>query len=90
MKTKDLSSSLIGKRVRGEFTGVAYEGTIIGIIESSDHILNQVCTKGLKIQLDHPIQWGDDEYEVVESTARVIDDWGNLQHTELIPQNHEE
>lgn len=90
MNTKDVNNSLIGKRVKGKFTDITYEGTIIGILESRDPILGQVCTKGLKIQLDHPIQWGDDEYEVVESTARVIDDWGNLQHTELIPQNHEE
>lgn len=68
MKTKEINKSLIGKRVRGNFTDIAYEGTIIGILESRDPILGQVCTKGLKIQLDHPIQWGDDEYEIVEST----------------------
>lgn len=84
MKTNEINNSLIGKRVRGNFTEVAYEGTIIGIVEGRDPIHGQICTKGLKIKLDHSIQWGDDEYEVVESTARVMDDWGNLQHTELI------
>lgn len=84
MNTKDVNNSLVGKRVKGKFTDITYEGTIIGTVESRDPILGQVCTKGLKIRLDHPIQWGDDEYEVIESTARVKDDWGNLQHTELI------
>ena len=75
MKTIEINDSLIGKRVRGNFTDVAYEGTIIGIVECRDPIYGQISTKGLRVQLDYPIQWGDDEYDVVESTARVKDEW---------------
>lgn len=75
MKTKDVNKTLTGKRVKGIYTGLAYEGTVIGITENRDTYTGQLCSKGLKIELDHPIQWGDDEYNVIESTARVKDDW---------------
>ena len=36
MKTKDLNKTLVGKRVKGIYTGLAYEGTVIGITEDRD------------------------------------------------------
>lgn len=90
MKTSEVNQSLVGKRVKGIFIGLEVTGTIIGIVEDLSYPWkpeskdNQVCAKGVRIKLDNPVQWGDFWYKEYESTARVFDDWGNLQHTELI------
>lgn len=86
MKTSEINESLIGKRVSCVCIGVETTGTIIGIVEDyDDYSLDRpLCSKGVKIELDYPIIWGDDEYYQYESTARVSDDWGNLSHTRLI------
>lgn len=77
MKTADINEGLVGKKVKGIFTAKKVTGVIVKVIEGS-------YTKGVKICMDEPVRWGDDYYETYESTARKSDDWGNLQHTEII------
>lgn len=94
MKTTEINESLVGRRVKGVFTGIEVTGTITGIVEnySKSHpkqVANgspeyQVCSKGVTIQLDKPVRWGDDFYTCYESTSRVSDEFGNLKYTELI------
>lgn len=84
MKTTDITKELVGKRVKCITIGQEGVGTIIGIIEDHDPVTHKLCSKGVKIKLDKPVQWGDDLYDINESTARVSDDKGNLQFTELI------
>ena len=86
MKTSEVNENLIGKRVSCICLGVETKGTIIGIVEyhSSYSPNKPLCSKGVKIELDYPIQWGDDEYTEYESTSRVSDDFGNLSHTHII------
>lgn len=84
MKTKDIKPELIGKRVKCIAIGLPMEGVITDIIEEHDPVTGHLCCKGVKIKLDKSVQWGEYEYTDIESTARVSDDWGNLQHTELI------
>lgn len=92
MKTAEVNQNLVGRKVKGIFTGLKVTGTIVSIVEylsfpwkpKSDE--NKVCTKGVRIKLDEPVQWGDDFYTEYESTARVFDDWGNLQYTELLEE----
>lgn len=83
MRTRDVDESLIGLRVKGVFTGLKVTGVIYDIVEYRNE-QGRVCSKGVMIELDSPVNWGGDWYEAYESTARVEDDWGNLQHTELI------
>lgn len=77
MKTQEVNSSLIGRRVKGIFTAMEVMGTIIGIFENP-------YSKGVTIALDSLVQWGDDFYTKYDSTARIFDDWGNLSYTQLI------
>jgi hypothetical protein len=84
MKTSDITKELVGKRVKCITIGEKCEGTIIDIVEEHDPVTGKLCSKGVKIKLDKPVQWGDDLYDVNESTARVSDEQGNLQYTELI------
>ena len=84
MKTSEVNESLIGKRVKCVFTGLETTGTIIGIVEVHDPRSKELCSKGVKIKLDCPIQWGDYEYNEFESTSRVHDYWGNLSYTQII------
>ena len=76
MRTAEVNEQLVGKKVNGIFTAMPVTGTIIGIVEDK-------YIKGVKIKLDHAVQWGDDFYEDYESVARKCDDWGNLKHTVL-------
>ena len=94
MKTTEVNERLIGKRVRCIFTGLECTGTIMGVVEhySQNHPkrvaegepTQVLCSKGVRIKLDTPVVWGECTYHEYESTARVHDDWGNLQHTSLI------
>lgn len=77
MKTSEINSSLIGKKVECVFTGLKTTGTIINIIDEE-------YSKGVRIKFDEPINWGGDWYEEFESTARKSDEFGNLNHTKLI------
>ena len=86
MKTSQVNQTFVGKRVKGIFTGLEVTGTIIGIVEDHDPFSQgkPLCSKGVRIRLDEPVQWGEDLYKEYESTSRVHDDWGNLEYTELI------
>lgn len=77
MKTTEVNSSLIGKRVKGIFTALEVTGSITAIYEDE-------YSKGVEIKLDKPVVWGDYTYYKYTSTARKYDDWGNLKYTELI------
>lgn len=77
MKASEVNPSIIGQRVKGVFTAMAVTGTITEISEDE-------YTVSVHIALDKPVQWGDDEYTDYWSSARKADDWGNLQHTELL------
>lgn len=86
MKTSEVNESLIGKRVACVITGMQTTGTIIGVVHDYDKLSpdRPLCSKGVRIKLDYPTQWGDDEYDEIESTSRVSDDYGNLSNTHLI------
>ncbi|EFA98154.1 DUF7258 domain-containing protein, partial [Hoylesella timonensis] len=86
MKTSEVNESLIGKRVSCVFTGMQTTGTIIGIVHDYDKWSpnRPLCSKGVRIKLDYPIQWGDDEYDEIETTSRVSDEYGSLSKTHLI------
>lgn len=86
MKIEDLSQDLVGKRVKGVFLSWPVTGTITALVEHKDFMTNEVCTKGVRIQLDGPVQDGTGTYTEYESSARVYDGWGNLEHTELIEE----
>ena len=86
MKTRDLNKSLIGKRVKGVFLAMPVTGTIIDLVECVDFVSKEICAKGVKIRLDRPVVDGTGTYTEYESTARVFDDWGNLEYTELIEE----
>ena len=77
MKVQEVNQSIIGRKVKGIFTAMAVTGTITEINEDE-------YTVSVKIALDKPVQWGDDEYTEYWSSARKSDGWGNLQHTELL------
>lgn len=86
MKTSEVNESLIGKLVTCLITGIQTTGTIIGIVHYYDRLSpdRPLCSKGVKIKLDYPIQWGDDEYDEIESISRVLDEHGSLSNTHLI------
>lgn len=86
MKTSEVNESLIGKRVSCVFTGMQTTGTITGIVHDYDKWSSNrpLCSKGVRIKLDYPIQWGDDEYDEIETTSRVSDEYGSLSNTHLI------
>ena len=77
MTTSEINISLIGKRVKGNFTAMEVTGTVTEIIDT-EH------SAGVRIELDEPVQWGRCTYTHFDSTARKTDDWGNLEFTELI------
>lgn len=77
MKASEVNPSIIGRKVKGVFTATSVTGTITEVSEDE-------YTVSVKIALDKPVQWGDDVYTEYWSSARKSDDWGNLQHTELL------
>lgn len=86
MKTSEVNESLIGKRVTCLVSGIRTTGTIIGIVHYYDKWSSNcpLCSKGVRIKLDYPIQWGDDEYDEIESTSWIGDEYGSLSNTHLI------
>lgn len=78
MKVSEVSQSIVGRRVKGVFTAAPVTGVI-------DKIQETEYTIEVHIVLDKPIQWGDDQYTSYWSTARKEDGFGNLEHTELLP-----
>lgn len=77
MRTEEVSNELVGKKVECVFTGMKVTGVITGIVEDE-------YSKGVAVKFDKPVQWGDDMYTNMESTARKKDEAGNLQYTKLI------
>lgn len=77
MTTQEVNTSLIGRRVKGIFTGLEITGTITDIVDRGH-------AAGVEIKLDSPVQWGEHIYERYQSTSRKHDNYGNLRHTELI------
>ena len=84
MKTTEVNSSVIGKKVRGIFTGLVVTGTIIDTVEVRNPHNNELCAVGVRIKLDNGVAWGDCTYHEYESTARIHDEFGNLAHTTII------
>ena len=76
MKTTEVSIELIGKRVKGIYT-IEVTGTVSGVFENED-------VKGVEIELDRPVLWGDHAYSKYRSLSRKVDEFGNLEYTELI------
>lgn len=77
MKTSEVTNELVGKKVECVVTGLKVTGVVTGIIDEE-------YSKGVIIQLDTPVQWGDDLFTVHYSASRKSDDFGNLSHTHLI------
>ena len=84
MKTSEINNSIIGKRVNGIFLATPITGTITEIVEDYCPVTKVLCGKGVKIELDEPLHDGNDVYTSYESTARVYDDWGNLEYTKIM------
>ena len=84
MKTTEINNSIIGKRVKGMFTGLEVTGTINCIIKSHDPHTHELCAIGVEIKLDKNVTWGDCTYDKYISDARVHDEFGNLEYTHLI------
>lgn len=77
MTVEEVNKGLIGKRVSGIFTSMRVEGHVSEIIDNE-------YSKGVKIELDDPVNWGGYYYHSYTSTARKMDNWGNLKYTKLI------
>ena len=77
MKTSEINNELVGKRVKGVFTGMEVTGIIANIVDNKYSL-------GVEIVLDTPVNWGGDLYKKYQSTARRCDEFGNLKYTELI------
>ena len=77
MKIEQVNQSIIGRRVKGIFTGAQVTGTI-------DKVTETEYTVEVHIVLDSPVWWGDFEHTSYWSSARKFDGWGNLHHTEFI------
>lgn len=77
MKTIDINKALLGRKVKGIFTDLEVTGTIVGLVEEK-------YSKGVEIELDEPVNWGGILYERYQSTNRVYDEMGNLNHTILL------
>ena len=82
MKTTEVNDSIIGKRCKSIFTGLMVTGTIeeINITEHAAEV---------KVRFDEPHQWGNDMFEYDWSHARLHDEFGSLQHLEVIDNKYE-
>ena len=76
MKTNEINISLVGKKVSVMVTGMRVNGIITGIWEDE-------YASGVRVKHE-PVQWGEDSYTTLLSTARKCDNSGNLKYTELI------
>ena len=77
MRIQDVNPQIIGRRVKGVFTGADITGVI-------DRIADNDYTVEVHIVLDEPVRWGEDIYTSYWSWARKGDGWGNLSHTQFI------
>lgn len=76
MTTKEINISLVGKKVSVMVTGLRVNGVITDIWEDDYSV-------GVRVKHE-PVQWGEDYFTTLLSTARKCDNSGNLKYTELI------
>ena len=82
MKTTEVDKSLIGKHCKCIFTGLMVTGTI------EDTNITQYSA-AVKVRFDEPYQWGNEEYKFDWSSARLCDEFGSLQHLEIIDDKYQ-
>ena len=76
MKTSEVNTSLIGKKVEIMVTGLMVKGIVTAIYE---------CNHAKGIIVNHePVNWGNEIYTTSTSLSRKSDDWGNLEYAKLI------
>lgn len=76
MKTSEVNTSLIGKKVEIMVTGLMVKGIVTAIYE---------CKHSKGIVVNHePVNWGSEIYTTSTSISRKSDDWGNLEYAKLI------
>lgn len=82
MKPTEVTEELIGKRCKSIFTGMMVTGTIeeINITKYSAEV---------KVRFDEPQNWGGEVYEYDWSFGRFADDFGPLQHLEIIDDKYQ-
>jgi hypothetical protein len=73
MRISEVNPELVGKKVSFIFTGLKASGTIQSIYENE-------YVKGIEVNFDKPIQWGDNFYTQNTFTARLCDDFGSLKN----------
>ena len=76
MTTKEINISLVGKKVSVMVTGLRVNGVITDIWEDD-------YASGVRVKHE-PVQWGEDYFTTLLSTARKFDNSGNLKYTKLI------
>ena len=76
MTSNEINISLVGKKVSVMVTGMRVNGIITGIWEDE-------YATGVRVKHE-PVQWGEDSFTTLLSTARKCDNAGNLKYTELI------
>jgi hypothetical protein len=81
MKAIEVNEEIIGKRGKCIFTGLMVTG-VIEDIRIDKHTAN------VKVRFDEPHQWGNDLYETDWAHARLHDDFGSLQHLEIIDDGY--
>ena len=82
MKAAEVTTDLIGKRCKCIFTGLMVTGTI-------EEIKITEYTAEVKVSYDKRHRWGNDVYKEGWSFARLHDDFGTLQHLEIIDNNYQ-
>lgn len=82
MKPTEVSEELIGKRCKSIFTAMMVTGTIeeINITKYSAEV---------KVRYDEPQNWGGELFESDWSFGRFADDFGPLQHLEIINDKYQ-
>lgn len=94
MKSSEINSSLIGKKVNGYFLERNVTGTIVAIVKQyaknhparvrDGYPAEYLCTVGVRIKLDKSIQWAGFDWDEYEATASVETGRGNLKEVSLI------
>jgi hypothetical protein len=82
MKTTEVNESIIGKRCKSIFTGLMVTGTI-------EEIKTTKHTSEVKVHFDEPHQWGNNMYKCDWAFARLHDEFGSLQHLEIIDDKYQ-
>lgn len=82
MKTTEVNNSIVGKRCKCIFTGLMVTGTIEAVNITQ-------YTAEVKVRFDEPHRWGNEQYEYDWAHARLHDDFGSLQHLEIIDDQYQ-